>query len=179
MAFVREWPRRAAAGCWRRGAQKAASACLPELVGHGHATTPQTSLPTTGIAMANELVRLKTRADFLRVAAGRRRAVRAGLLLQAAPQPPGSSGGEAVRVGFTASRKVGNAVVRNRAKRRLRAAAAEVLVRDGRKGTDYVLIARAGTGERRYSELVGDLAAALRQVDGRGAETRPRHGAEV
>ena len=48
-----------------------------------------------------------------------------------------------MRVGFTASRKVGNAVVRNRAKRRLRAAAAEVLPRDGRPGTDYVLIARA------------------------------------
>ena len=70
-----------------------------------------------------------------------------------------------MRVGFTASRKVGNAVVRNRAKRRLRAAAAEVLARDGRQGTDYVLIARAGTGERPYVELVGDLAAALRQID--------------
>ena len=69
-----------------------------------------------------------------------------------------------MRVGFTASRKVGNAVVRNRAKRRLRAAAAEILARDGRPGTDYVLIARAGTGERRYADLVGDLAAALRQV---------------
>ena len=56
-------------------------------------------------------------------------------------------------------------MVRNRAKRRLRAAAAEVLTRDGRHGTDYVLIARAGTGERAYAELVGDLAAALRQVD--------------
>ena len=70
----------------------------------------------------------------------------------------------AVRVGFTASRKVGNAVVRNRAKRRLRAAAAEILARDGRCGTDYVLIARAGTGERRYAELLDDLASALRQV---------------
>ncbi len=111
------------------------------------------------------LVRLKTRADFLRVAAGRRRAARPGLVLQAAPQPPGNSSVEAVRVGFTASRKVGNAVIRNRAKRRLRAAACEVLGRDGRKGTDYVLIARAGTGERPYAELVGDLAAALRQID--------------
>jgi ribonuclease P protein component len=114
--------------------------------------------------MASGLVRLKTRADFLRVAASRRWAVRPGLLLQAAAQPSGAGGGEVVRVGFTASRKVGNAVVRNRAKRRLRAAAAEVLVREGRPGTDYVLIARAGTGERRYADLVGDLAGALRQV---------------
>ena len=78
-----------------------------------------------------------------------------------------------MRVGFTASRKVGNAVVRNRAKRRLRAAAAEILPRDGRPGTDYVLIARAGTGERRYAELLGDLAAALRQVDAAGRQQRP------
>lgn len=115
--------------------------------------------------MAKGLARLKTRADFLRVAAGRRRAVREGLLLQAAPAPHDSANGNAVRVGFTASRKVGNAVVRNRAKRRLRAVAAEVLARDGRPGTDYVLVARAGTGERPYAELVGDLAAALRRID--------------
>lgn len=115
--------------------------------------------------MAIGLVRLKTRADFLRVAAGRCRAVRPGLLLQAAPSSPAGSGGGAVRVGFTASRRVGNAVLRNRAKRRLRAAAAEVLTRAGRPGTDYVLIARTATGERPYAELVGDLEAALRQVE--------------
>ena len=123
--------------------------------------------------MANGLVRLRTRADFLRVAAGRRRAVRPGLVLQAASCPPEKGGAEAVRVGFTASRKVGNAVLRNRAKRRLRAAAAAVLARDGREGTDYVLIARAATGERPYAELVRDLEAALRQIDRRGPEARP------
>jgi len=128
--------------------------------------------------MAHGLVRLKTRADFLRVAAGRNRAVRPGLLLQAAAQPSGSAEPAAVRVGFTASRKVGNAVVRNRAKRRLRAAAAEVLGHGGRPGTDYVVIARGGTGERPYDELVGDLEAALRQVDRRGGGNRPRRGEE-
>jgi ribonuclease P protein component len=127
--------------------------------------------------MASGLVRLKTRADFLRVAAGRRRAAKPGLVLQAAPNPQGESGAEAVRVGFTASRKVGNAVLRNLAKRRLRAAAATVLVRDGRPGTDYVLIARAGTGERPYAELVRDLETALRQTD-RGGDARPRRGEE-
>jgi ribonuclease P protein component len=123
--------------------------------------------------MAIGLVRLKTRADFLLVAAGRRRAVRPGLLLQAAPCPPAGASGKAVRVGFTASRKVGNAVVRNRAKRRLRAAAVAVLTQAGRPGTDYVLIARAATGERPYAELVGDLEAALRQVERPGGE-QPR-----
>jgi ribonuclease P protein component len=131
--------------------------------------------------MANGLVRLKTRADFLRVAAARRRAVRPGVVLQAAPHPPGSpqeSGVEAVRVGFTASRRVGNAVLRNRAKRRLRAAATAVLTGNGKKGTDYVLIARAGTGGRPYAELVADLEAALRQVDRHGPEARARQGEE-
>ena len=114
--------------------------------------------------MPSRLVRLKIRADFLRVAASGRRAVRPGLMLQAAASPSRIDEAAAVRVGFTASRKVGNAVIRNRAKRRLRAAAAETLARYGQCGTDYVLIARAGTGERRYIELLGDLASALRQV---------------
>ena len=117
--------------------------------------------------MASVLARLKTRAEFLRVAATRRRAARPGLVLQAAPRPSAAVDAETVRVGFTASRKVGNAVVRNRAKRRLRAAAAAVLTRAGQPGTDYVLIARAATGQRSYAELVGDLEAAIRQVDGR------------
>jgi RNase P protein component len=80
-------------------------------------------------------------------------------MLQAAASPS-EIDAAAVRVGFTASRKVGNAVVRNRAKRRLRAAAAEILSRDGRPGTDYVLIARSGTGERRYVDLLGAASSA-------------------
>jgi ribonuclease P protein component len=104
---------------------------------------------------------LKRRGDFLRVAAGRRVAA-PGLVLQAAPQPPTAYD---VRVGFTASRKVGNAVTRNRAKRRLRAAAAEILPSRGRAGTDYVLIARAGTSERRFAALVADLEGALRRLE--------------
>jgi ribonuclease P protein component len=126
-------------------------------------------------AMPTGLVRLKTRADFLRVAASGRRAVRPGLMLQAAAIPPGIDSTASVRVGFTASRKVGNAVVRNRAKRRLRVAAAEILVRSGQPGTDYVVIARTGTGERRYVELLGDLASALRQVT-RQADRKTQSG---
>jgi ribonuclease P protein component len=91
--------------------------------------------------------------------------VRPGFILQAAPQPIEAACGQAVRVGFTSSRKVGNAVIRNRAKRRLRAAAAKVLPRQGRPGTDYVIVARTATGERAYAELVTDLETALRQLD--------------
>jgi ribonuclease P protein component len=113
--------------------------------------------------MTADLVRLKNRADFLRVAAGRHRAVRPAFIVQAAP-PTEDASGTSVRVGFTASRKVGNAVVRNRAKRRLRAIAAEVLPQMGHPGTDYVLVARATANERPYAELLGDLEGALRQL---------------
>jgi ribonuclease P protein component len=66
-----------------------------------------------------------------------------------------------VRVGFTASRKVGGAVERNRAKRRLRAAAAALLPLYGLEGNDYVLVARPETLTRPYTGLLDDLAAAL------------------
>ena len=112
--------------------------------------------------MSARLIRLKTRADFLRVAAERARAARPGLVLQAAPQP--GAAGAAPRVGFTASKRVGNAVVRNRAKRRLREAARSVLPAKGKTGTDYVLIARADTGARPYAALLADLEGALRQL---------------
>jgi ribonuclease P protein component len=109
------------------------------------------------------------RSDFLRVAAARRRAVLPGLILQAAPRPDAAVALARCGVGFTASRRVGNAVTRNRAKRRLRAAAAVVLPEQGRPGTDYVLIARAGTAGRPFAALLADLAAALRRVE-RGGE---------
>jgi ribonuclease P protein component len=115
--------------------------------------------------MGGRLVTLKARADFLRVAAARRRAVAPGLVLQAAQRPEGSNCGEIVRVGFTASRKIGNAVIRNRAKRRLRSVAAAILSREGRPETDYVVIARATTVDRPYGALIADLNAALHRID--------------
>jgi ribonuclease P protein component len=123
--------------------------------------------------MGGGLVTLKTRVDFLRVAANRRRAVAPGLILQAAPRPPGSRRVAVVRVGFTASRTVGNAVTRNRAKRRLRSAAGSILLGKGQPGTDYVLIARASTVDRPYDSLIADLEAALRRVDHRARRNRP------
>lgn len=68
------------------------------------------------------------------------------------------------RVGFTASKKVGSAVARNRARRRLRAVAADVLPRLGLNGIDYVLIARAGTLTRDFGDLTRDLLKALEVV---------------
>jgi ribonuclease P protein component len=92
--------------------------------------------------------------------------------LQAAQRPEGLGFAALVRVGFTASRKVGNAVTRNRAKRRLRSAAALTLLGKGKPGTDYVLIARAGTVDRSYDALIADLEAALRRVNRRSQGSR-------
>ncbi len=103
---------------------------------------------------------LASRADWNR---------QTGLVLQGRRRDVGE-GATGMRVGFTCSKKVGNAVARNRAKRRLRAAAREIIPRCGCDGWDYVLIGkRDATAERRFDELCSDLEAALRRVHSRGA----------
>ena len=162
MGSGRECRRSPADGFWRRAGQRAANACPPE-AGRSR------SAPDF---VGHKLETLKVRADFLRVASAGRRSAVPGLVVQAAPHPEAPRGVPGIRVGFTASRKVGNAVVRNRAKRRMRAAAASVLPAVGRPGTDYVLIARAGTADRPFADLIADLEAALRRI-GRGGAPRP------
>ena len=107
------------------------------------------------------LIGLKTRKDFLHAAGGRsvrRRlcVVQARERRETSPIPI-----DAVGVGFTATKKIGGAVVRNRAKRRLRAAARSLLPRLGVPGLDYVLIARRDTAEAGWSGLLDDVEAAL------------------
>ena len=104
--------------------------------------------------------RLKKRADFLRAARGVRKTAN-GVTLEACPTPKDAAIAGRLRIGFTASRKVGDAVQRNRAKRRLRAAAAAVLPLLGRERTDYVLVARPTTLKRPFDGLLEDLATAL------------------
>ena len=132
--------------------------------------------------------RLRTRPDFLKVAAEGAKWVTPGLILQARRRPPATANtgvagtGKAtarepieedeVRVGFTVSRKVGNATKRNRARRRLRAAATEVLPELGRPGCDYVLIGRVRTLDRPYAALVEDLRQALGRVGGKQGRSR-------
>ncbi|MBT5264954.1 MAG: ribonuclease P protein component [Rhodospirillaceae bacterium] len=126
--------------------------------------------------------RLTRRPEYLRVARGRRKAVTPGIVVQARARDTGQQGGrqdgqqgsqqggqqdgdgKVFRVGFTASRKVGNAVARNRARRRLKAVASDVMQHLAKTGTDYVLIARGATVERAYDDLLGDLRSALRRL---------------
>ena len=120
------------------------------------------------------LQRLKTRRQFLHVAGAGRKWVAPGLILQVCRhEPDDASADEArgLRVGFTVSRKVGGAVVRNRARRRLRHAAECVMPDQAAGGRDYVLIGRGTTVERPFEELVADLETALARL---GARRRTR-----
>ncbi|QIE46678.1 ribonuclease P protein component [Pseudohalocynthiibacter aestuariivivens] len=106
---------------------------------------------------------MRKRSDFL-AAARAHRCGTSGMMVQARRRDDGS---DLVRVGFTCSKKVGNAVARNRAKRRLREVARAVLPTSALPGWDYVLIGRAdATAARPFERLKGDLDYALRKLHG-------------
>lgn len=106
---------------------------------------------------------LRKRSDFLAAARARRQGT-ASMMVQARDRRDGDP---AIRVGFTCSKKVGNAVARNRAKRRLREAARLVLSEHGRPGWDYVLIGRRDvTAARPFQDLLDDLRYALKKLHG-------------
>jgi len=104
---------------------------------------------------------LRRRPEFLAVAASGRKWAAPGLVLQiGAPRETPSP----TRFGLTASSKVGNAVIRNRARRRLRALALDILTRHAAPARDYVLIARAATATRAFADLRQDLITALQKL---------------
>jgi ribonuclease P protein component len=113
--------------------------------------------------------RLRKRSEYLRVAAAGRKSATRGLVLQALDRVddhPHADPDPAAQVwlGITASRRVGGAVQRNRAKRRLRAAAARVFPTQATANFDYVLIGRQATLTRAFPALLSDLETALRHV---------------
>jgi len=131
--------------------------------------------------MALRIAHLTRRSEYLHAAAKGRKSAMPGLVLQAVfpvhqPEDAGISGDieSRFRVGFTASRRVGGAVARNRAKRRLRAAVARVMPERAKAGQDYVVIARTATLDRDFGDLLRDLETALARVDTKAAgESEP------
>lgn len=109
---------------------------------------------------------LRQRRDFL-AAAKAQRAGAAAFLLQGRDR--GDEGD--VRLGLTVTKKTGNAVMRNRIRRRLREVARRVLPQRGRAGFDYVLVARAEALRAPFDGLVSDLERALRRLD---APSKPK-----
>ncbi|CRL15021.1 ribonuclease P protein component [Phaeobacter italicus] len=106
------------------------------------------------------------RRDFLAAARARRQGTK-GMMVQGRNRRSDEPGGDGIRMGFTCSKKVGNAVARNRAKRRLREVARMILPLHGRAGWDYVLIGRADqTADRPFEELKRDLIYALKKIHG-------------
>ncbi len=119
-----------------------------------------------------DIERLKKRAEFLWVASGVKWGTKSALLQAKAPKTQGSV---PIRIGFTATKRLGNAVTRNRAKRRLRAAADELFPTFARPGLDYVLIARPGALTQPYKLLLDDIKEALKRVHKR-ADSRANPG---
>jgi ribonuclease P protein component len=114
---------------------------------------------------------LTKRADFL-AANSALRVARGGVVLQARP-----NGGAGLRFGITVTKRIGNAVVRNRMKRRFRALLREMLPGQGIAGADHVLIGRENGVERDFALLRGELAQALaRAAAGKGDPPRKPNG---
>lgn len=113
------------------------------------------------------LQRIKVRRDFVKANREGRKAALPGVVLQVRPHKQGENPGDQplIRVGYTVTKKVGNAVVRNRARRRLRAVSEDVLAVHARPGFDYILIGRHRTLDRPYQALLKDLCQALKRLD--------------
>lgn len=112
---------------------------------------------------SEKLARLKKRPEYLAVAQTRRKWVTPAFILQAMPgetdSPP--------KVGFTVSKKVGNAVMRNRARRRLKEAAKEIFPTKGTQGWAYVVIGRQAAIDYPFEKLQADMAWALAKLASR------------
>ncbi len=114
--------------------------------------------------METALPVLKKRREFVHIAEHGRKFITNGLVLQVCERNDENSFGDVIRVGFTTTKKVGNAVKRNRVRRRLRVLARLMLPILGQKGCDYVLIGRTSTFDKPFDELKKDLRYALKKI---------------
>ena len=112
------------------------------------------------MTIACTIHRLTSRPQFLAAAKGVSQA-RGAVVVQRLDRADGDA---TMRIGFTATRKVGGAVVRNRCKRRLREAARAMVAQYGIPGSDYVFIARQGTADRAWDRLLDDVKSALTRL---------------
>ena len=113
--------------------------------------------------MSRKLILIKKRPDFLHVTRNGYTVVKSGLILQAA-RTRRLFTPSVYRIGYTASKKIGNAVSRNRAKRRLRALCAALFPLEAVEGYDYVVIARHTTIDKPYQKLYKELKCALKEI---------------
>lgn len=110
-----------------------------------------------------EVLILKKRKDFVRVASKGLKMVTSGLILQAAQNLSGEH--NSCRLGYTATKKLGKAHLRNRTKRRLRAAAREIFPTLALPDTDYVLIGRYNTADCDFADLCRNMTLALKRIN--------------
>ena len=94
--------------------------------------------------------------------------------MEAKPRPAGQPGVPGPRFGFTVTKKLGGAVVRNRIRRRLKAAIAALAPKEARDGFDYVLVARPAALDRDFTEMVADLTRAFKGVHKPQAQSQQR-----
>jgi ribonuclease P protein component len=118
-----------------------------------------------GAAPGARVVGLRRRREYLAAARGLK-AGRDAFLLQAVRRDGEGAAGE-IGVGITVTKKIGGAVVRNRARRRLREALRRVLPGPARPGHDYVVVARWAALAQPFAELVADLGSAIRGLSRR------------
>jgi ribonuclease P protein component len=115
------------------------------------------------------VIRLRRRPEFVAVAASGRRWVAPAFVLQAGPRPQAAEGAAELGLGFTASRRIGKAVARNRARRRLREAARRILPGAAEPGFNYVIVARPAALTCPFDLLLQDLATAFARITRRPA----------